>query len=112
MAIGSPVRTLCDVGEALDDGGRIEVECLTSVWREGSAWCGEWRLYACSTDDGAESVRELLVTRLALEPKVIRSVHGLVRLATDLGIDLPQLPLSEGQIGVWARGQVHAEDMG
>ncbi|WP_371158337.1 hypothetical protein [Jannaschia sp. 2305UL9-9] len=112
MAIETPVRTLCDVEEALDDGGRIEVECLTSAWREGSVWCGEWRLYVCSTDEDAKSVRELLVTQRSREPKVIRSVHGLVRLATDLGIDLPQIPLSEGQMGVWARGQVHAENIG
>lgn len=112
MADRRPVQTIRGVRQALDDGGRIEVECLTSAWREGSIWRGEWRFYARSTDADATNVRALVVTHHALEPKVVRTVHGLVGLATDLGIDLPQIPLSEGQMGVWARGQVHAENMG
>ena len=112
MAGRQPVRTIRGVRKALDDGGRIEVECLISAWREGSVWRGEWRFYARPHAGDAKNVRALVVTHHALEPKVVRTVQGLVGLATDLGIDLPQIPLSEGQMGVWAREEMRAENMG
>lgn len=109
MTKRQPVRTIYGVKQALDDGGVIEVECLTSASREGSVYRGEWRFYLHSCDDEDGEVRALVVTHRALEPKVVRTVHGLVGLAAELGIDAPVVPLSKGQKGTWTRERTGAD---
>ena len=101
METFSPVTVVAKVRTELARGGRLEVTCEESATKDGSLIRGRWTFCLIVEDEAAEALRSQVVVWRSLEPKVIKTVHGLANFAKDLGITVPELPLEAGKKGVW-----------
>ncbi|MEM9128302.1 MAG: hypothetical protein AAGA97_01095 [Pseudomonadota bacterium] len=85
--------------EALENGGILEIECLSPVTQKSSEIVGEWWIYVRETFSG-EVVRTALCATRHTHPRLIKTSRGVVMLATKLGATVVCVPVVEGKIGV------------
>lgn len=101
MKVRSPVRNLASMRTDLAEWGTIEVECLKTPSRIiGGTHRGEWVVY-CWRMEGNSPERSVMVAARSLEPRIFKTVSGLISLAIELGFTNPQIPLHEGELGIW-----------
>lgn len=109
--VSVPVRNLLGIREDLATWGRIEVECLSTPERRGNSHYGEWQVYIRRLTGMGEVEKAIMVAGTAIEPKLYQTVGGLISLASKLGFGVPQIPLFEGEIGIWGYAQqTHKSD--
>lgn len=96
-----PVTVLANVKKMIVNGSWLEVSCLVSASKTGTVMRGEWSFDVITPLDGIEVHKSQVVTWRTLEQKTISTVVGLTALAIDLEIHLPEVPLFEGEVGIW-----------
>ncbi len=96
-----PVTVLGKVKLLIAEGSWLEVSCLESAAKIGTVMRGEWSFDVITPLDGTEVHKSQVVTWRTLEQKTISTIVGLTALAIDLDIHLPEVPLFEGEVGVW-----------
>ncbi len=94
-----PVYMEYELKEALEDGGVLEIECITAANRTSEEVRGEWSIFVRETV-GGQVVRSVLCSRRNTGPRVFRTARGVVGLAAKLGATVISVPLLEGEIGV------------
>lgn len=95
-----PVLMLTGFRRALAAGGRIEIECVKDAERQGNLWQGEWKVYVQIKNGGAFHRIALGVSRTQ-EPKVFKSVTGLMSFGAEHDIDLISIPTVAGMCAEW-----------
>lgn len=95
-----PVLLLAGFRKALAAGGTIEIECVKDAEKQGNQWQGEWRVYVLIRNAGAFHRVALGVSRTQ-EPKVFKTVSGLMSFGKENGIDLISLPTVAGTCAEW-----------
>lgn len=105
-----PVFMLAGFRKALAAGGTIEIECVKDAERQGNLWQGEWKVYVQIKNGGAFHRIALGVSRTQ-EPKVFKSVTGLMSFGSEHDIDLISIPTVAGMCVEWKRheGESKAE---
>lgn len=97
-----PVLLLAGFRKALAAGGTIEIECVKDAEKQGNLWQGEWKVYILIQNGGAFHRIALGVSRTQ-EPKVFKTVTGLMSFGKENGIDLITLPTVAGTCAEWKR---------
>ena len=100
MTTKPPVTVLDKVKKDLARGGRLEVECEESVWKDKTVWKGRW-IFFLEIEDEGEVFRSQVVVWRTLEPKLVLTVNGLMAFAVELGVAVPEFPRIAGGKGVW-----------
>lgn len=96
-----PASVLANVVEDVRDGSWIEVTCVESAYKEGSAMRGLWTFYLITPLEGEADFRSMIVKWRTLQPKTITTIVGLAAMAIEVGIRLPVFPLVAGEVGIW-----------
>lgn len=99
----SPSLPMSKIRAELDDKSWLEVRCLSSATRSGSVIKGEWILYLARQSENNNVYTTPVVICHTHETKTIRTIPGLAALAMRLRIDLPEIPLRDGDTGIWRR---------
>ncbi len=94
-----PVYMEYEFKEALENGGILEIECISSANRTSEEVRGEWWIFVRETLSG-QVVRSVLCSRRSTGPRLLKTSRGVVGLAAKLGATLISVPLLEGGIGV------------
>lgn len=93
---------LSNVHSEMDDASWLEVRCLKAATKFGSVIRGEWTLQLATEDEG--DVHKIpVVNWRSSEAKTIKTIPGLAALAMTLGIRSPEIPLCDGDTGIWKR---------
>lgn len=87
--------------EALASTSMLEVTCAKSAHKVGTNWLGTWTFVVVTPLEGEPGHRATLVKWRTLEPKIVTTINGLTGLAIEIGADLPEFPLFEGQVAWW-----------
>lgn len=106
-----PVLLLAGFKKALAAGGVIEIECVRDAEKVGNFWQGEWKVYILIKNGPAHHRVALGVTRTQ-EPKVFKTVAGLMSFGKDHGVDFVTIPTLAGTTAEWARDGVGKKDQG
>ena len=103
-----PVLLLAGFRKALAAGGTIEIECVKDAAKEGNLWLGEWKIYIL-TKNGSSFHRIALGVSRTQEPKVFKTVTGLMSFGNDHGVDLISIPTVTGMCAEWKRREGESE---
>ena len=95
-----PVLMLAGFRKALAASGVVEIECIKDAERQGNLWQGEWKVYVQIKNGGTFHRIALGVSRTQ-EPKVFKSVTGLMSFGNEHGIDLISIPTVAGTCAKW-----------
>ena len=96
-----PVILTSQIGEAIEEGAWIEVECVEAPEKGGNTHRGGWTIFVCS-DDGQGGVhRSVYVTNRGLKPRVFKTAAGLMSYCMELDAKIFSCPLREGAKGTW-----------
>ena len=98
-----PSLPISKIANELDEKSWLEVRCMSSACRSGSVIKGEWILYLATTSEDDGVYKTPVVISRTHETKTIRTVPGLASLAIRLGINFPEIPLCDGDTGIWKR---------
>ena len=98
-----PVILQRGLKKLLEEGCSIEIVCLETARKVGTAWRGRWRIYVITHGDNGEEQRLSLVATRNIEPRVIKTVVGLVSFAREHGISVVGIPLEKGRVVRWRR---------
>lgn len=101
METDPPVALKAQVKAYLASGGWLEVECEKTVVKEGSVFGGRWVFCLKRKKPDGKIHHSPVVVWKDLQPKVIRTVNGLMAFAIDLDVAAPSFPRIKGEIGVW-----------
>ncbi len=97
----TPVILLAGLKEALTEGGQLEVECIEAAEKFGNTFRGGWKVFVRI---GVQ--RAVYVVSRNIEPKVFKTVTGLVSFAMDNGFSVVGVPLRVGERVEWVNGAV------
>jgi len=101
METRSPVTVIAKVKKDLALGARLEVECVVSVVKKGTMFTGKWVFYLLTDDPDGKEFRSQVVVWGTMDTKVVKTIPGLVALASDLNVSVPEIPLIAGKKGIW-----------
>lgn len=101
METSAPVTIIAKVKKDMATGARLEVECLETISQSGTAVKGKWGFYLLIDQPDGETFRSQVVVWQKMEPKVLKTLNGLMSLAAELNISAPIIPRIEGRKGIW-----------
>jgi len=102
MENGQPVLLSAKVKKDLaSSGARLEIICVEDAKKTPSGFTGKWAFHIVKEGETGEICRSQVVVHGTLAPKVIKTMTGLISLATELQLTAPVIPLVTGEKGVW-----------
>ncbi|WP_120632535.1 hypothetical protein [Ruegeria sp. EL01] len=101
-----PVLMLAGFRKAMAAGGTVEIECVKDAEKVGNLWQGEWKVYV-QIKNGAAFHRIALGVSRTQEPKVFKSVTGLMSFGAEHGIDPIAIPRTAGRCVKWTQSEDH-----
>jgi hypothetical protein len=90
------------IGNKIEGGAWLEIECTANPTRTGNRYTGEWRVYVCAREN-YEVIRSPFVEGRFLRPRTFKSVPALMSLCLEHGLKPFVLPLETGDVSVWEK---------
>lgn len=96
-----PVLLHRQLGQAVADGGKIEVTCVGEVKKAGSSHVGLWTINVIFHDSEDNLIRMTLVDQVELQVKEFKTANALISLGLMFDRKTVDLPLSVGETTTW-----------
>lgn len=97
----NPVILTAHIRPAIEDGAWIEVKCMESAIRGGNTHRGKWKIYVCGESSTGEISRAVYVVGRNLEPRIFKTVAGLMSFCVEIQMHPFICPFEEGKVEVW-----------
>ena len=96
-----PVILAAHIRPAIEDGAWMEIECVEGAVRGGNTHKGKWKVYVCAQDETGDVSKAVFVVGRDLEPRIFKTVAGLMSFCIELGHKPFICPFEEGDVDVW-----------